>query len=155
MGRKYSINFVAVAVTAQQDLLAFINAAGKVACVHSCIIEQSSDAGDAQDEMLDIRFKRGATVAGSGGGTMTPVPLDPGDAAFGGTARINDTTIANTGTIVTLPGRAMNVRAGLYHLPIPEGRIWVSGGQRLVVGLNTTPADSLTMSGELLIEEFG
>jgi hypothetical protein len=111
--------------------------------------------GDAQAEGLSILHKRGATSAGSGGGTMTPAPLEFGWAAAGGVARINDTTPASGGTIVTLRPSNWIIQAPYLWIPTPETRHILSPSQRYVVGLATTPADSITMSGEMLIEEIG
>jgi hypothetical protein len=56
-------------------------------------ITQSSDAGDAQAEMLPILIHRG-TATGSGGTSVTPSPLNLGDPAYSGTVNVNlgDTT---------------------------------------------------------------
>jgi len=41
------------------------------------------------------------------------------------------------------------------YLPPPELRIVVPVGDVVVVNLNTTPADSITMSGTMYFEEIG
>lgn len=155
MGRLYSVVFDAVAVTAAQDLFEVVAASGKPVTLHSLRIGQSSDAGDAQDEQLRIRIRSGQTTSGSGGTTPTPVPLNPGDAAFGGTTEVNNTTQASAGTIVTHLSDAWNVRAGYVWCPTPEERIGLAAGGRLTVELPAAPADSITLSGTLVFEEHG
>lgn len=155
MPRVYAVTFSAVAVTAAQDLIAIVAATNQSLELHSVYLAQHSDAGDAQDEMLQVAIKRGATTVGSGGGAFTPLPLDASDAAAGATARINDTTPASSGTIVTLHSDAFNVRGGWAYRPTPEERIIVKGGVRLTVNLVSTPADSLTMNATLLFREIG
>lgn len=155
MGRKYAVPFLAVAVTAQQDFFELV-APATISCVlHSIYISQSSDAGDAQDEVLQVAIKSGQTTSGSGGSAPTPTPLDFGDAASGATAEVNNTTKATAGTIVTLHSDSFNVRSGWQYRPTPEERIAIRGARRLTVELLTTPADSLTMNGVLIYEEIG
>ena len=105
------------------------------------------------EEGLSILIKQGATVAGSVGTAPTPIPRDVDDSAAAAVARANDTTIANTGTIVTTHAFVWNVRVPLQILFTPETRPYAKGGRRLVVGLATTPADSITMSGTITWSE--
>lgn len=158
MSRMYVVQFGGVAVTAQQDFFAIVPAANKPIQVHALFLGQSTDAGDAEDEMLRIGVIRGHTSAGSGGGTFTPV-AEPNNTAAGFTARINDTTVASGGTGVTIHADTFNVRAGYPLILTPEmRRMWrlssVTANNRLVVRLLKTPADSLTMSGTLYVEEL-
>jgi hypothetical protein len=152
----YTAVFQAVAVTAAQDLFTIITSSTAAVVVHAIYIGQSSDFGDAQDELLRIALKRGMTSNGSGGGTYTPVPLVPTDAAFGGTCRINDTTASSGGTIVVLDEQCFNVRSGYVFVPTPEMRsvVQASTGGRFAVNLVAAPADSLTVSGTIYFEEL-
>jgi len=151
-GRMYSCVFEEVAATAVQDLFEIVSAADSVTVLHSVIITQSSDAADAQDEQLSVLFHLGST-SGSGGSTVTPSPLALGDSAFGGTVEANNTTQSSEGTF--MHAEAFNVRAGMIYRPTPEERIIISPSDRLIIELQTTPADSLTISGTALIEEIG
>lgn len=151
----FTVGFDAVAITAQQDLIALATASQKPIWIHEIQIFQTSDFGDAQDEILPVVVKRGATTVGSGGSSATPVATDGGSASSGVTARVNDTTIASGGTIVSLPRLPFNVRAGLIWVPTPSCQIYVVGSSRIVVGLTGTPADSLTCSGFMTYEELG
>ena len=155
MGRMYSVQFTGVAVTAQQDFFEINASTNRSLKIHSCYISQSSDAGDAQDEQLSILIKTGATTSGSGGSAPTPSPLIAGGAAANFTAEANNTTKATAGTIVTAHADCFNVRAGWPYRPTPEERIELTGAGRLTVELGTTPADSLTMNGTIIIEEIG
>lgn len=148
----YSVVFEEVAVTAVQDFFELVAAADSVVVLHSVAITQSSDAGDSSDEQLSIIFHLGST-SGSGGLTPTAQPLMLGDAAFGGTPETNNTTQSTEGTI--LHGEAFNIRNGFLYLPTPETRITISPSDRLIIELQTAPADSLTMSGTAVIEEIG
>lgn len=157
MGRKYGITFDRVAVTAVQDFFEIKVAADQNMILHECHITQDSDAGDAQSEQLCVTLRRatGAPTSGSGGSTNTPRPYDQGDAASGLTCEINNTTQLSGGTVVVLHTEAFNVMQGLHYVPVPEGRATFRGQTYLVVRLEAAPADSLTMSGVLVVEETG
>lgn len=152
MSRMYSAVFEEVAVTAAQDLFEIVAPSDAIVWIHSVSITQSSDAGDAQSEMLNLLYHRGST-SGSGGSAVTPTPLNVGDSAFGGTAEANNTSQSTEGT--KLRAECFNVLAGYIWQPTPEERICLSPSGRLIIELQTTPADSLTMSGTVILEEVG
>lgn len=155
MSRMYTVPFAAVAVAAQQDLIAIVAHATRLAILHAVFLSQVSEVGDAAEEGLAILIKSGATVVGSGGAAATPVPVDIIDAVAGFTARVNDTTPAGTGTIVTHHPDNWNIRVPYQLIFTPEMRIIINPARRLVIGLATTPADSITMSGVAYVEEIG
>lgn len=155
MGRLYTATFSGVSVSAQQDFFELVAPADAIVVVHQLEITQSSEVGDAAEEGLALLVKSGATVSGSGGSTVTPAPNELGDAAFGGTCEANNTTKANTGTIVTHYAWAWNVRAEFVRIFTPETRLVLSPSRRLTIELATTPADALTVSGTLVFEEIG
>lgn len=155
MPRIYTASFENVAITAIQDLFEINCASGKSVVIHSCILGQTSDFGDAQDEVLRVRFLEGFTTSGSGGSTPTAIPLDKGDSAFGGTVEVNNTTVANTGTSAIKHIGLWNVRSEWIYMPPERDRIVLAGGLRLVLNLPAAPADSLSVSGTMTIEEYG
>jgi len=154
---RYAVTFDEVAVSAQQDLFDIAPAANRPIIIHEIVITQSSDVSEAQEEWLHLRFVRGFATVGSGGTTMTPVPLSVVDSATGATCRINDTSkaVVGAGTTEVLRSDNFMIRSGYYYLPTPESRIIVTAtSTRFVVQLNTTPTDALTMSGTLIFEEL-
>jgi len=155
MGRIYTAQFNAVAVTAQQDLFEINVASTKVVQLLEIHLSQVSDYGDAQEEGLAILVKSGATASGSGGTTPTAVPLELGDAAYSGTVEVNNTTKANTGTIVTHHAFNWNIRVPLDIVFTPETVKTIAPSGRLTVELATTPADSITISGYVVFRELG
>lgn len=152
MSRIYSAVFEEVAVTVVQDLFEIVAPADGIVVVHGIWVSQSSDAGDVASEQVNILIHRGST-SGSGGSTLTPSPLDFGDPAFGGVVEANNTTQATEGT--QLFSDSFNVMAGWQFLPTPEMRLVIPPSGRLIVELQTAPADSLTMSGTVVFEEIG
>jgi len=152
MGRMYSAIFEEIAVTAVQDLFEINAPSDAVVVIHSVSISQSSDAGDAESEMLNLLYHRGST-SGSAGASVTPALLNLGDNVFGGTVERNNTTQSTEGTI--LRSECFNILAGYVWQPTPEERIYLSPSGRLIIELQTAPNDSLTMSGTVIFEEIG
>jgi hypothetical protein len=154
--RFYTVSFGGVAVTAQQDLFYVAPADDKPCEIVGFFLGQSTEVGDAAEEFLRYAIIRGHTTVGSGGTAPTPRPVDRSGGAAGFTARVNDTTIASSGTGVTLHADTFNVRAG-EKLWIPEG-CWAEATQAdgsIVVRLLSTPADSITFDGTLYVRETG
>ncbi|MEO8481088.1 MAG: hypothetical protein ABI634_02690 [Acidobacteriota bacterium] len=155
MSRMYSVVFASVAITAQQDLFEIVAASGKPCVIHSIEIEQSTEVGDAQEEGLSLLWKDGSTTSGSGGSAPTPAPQTLGDAAAGFASEVNNTTKATAGTILTKRAWNWNVRMPFLKVFTPETRPVIAGGARATLELATTPADSITVSGTIMVEELG
>lgn len=155
MSRVYTVIFNAVAVTAQQDLFEIVAAAGRNLRIRAGFISQSTEVGDAQEEGLNIVVRSGSTTSGSGGTAPTPIPVNVTDAAAGFTAEVNNTTRATAGTIVTHHADNWNVRQDRTYILPAEMCVELTGSRRATLELATTPADSITMSGTLYVEEFG
>jgi len=157
MAEMYSASFSAVAVTAAQDFFELIVPSTKVVLVHEVLLGQSSDVGDAAEEILNLLFKRGVGSTTGTGGTQaaTPVKMETGQSAAGSTYDYNNTTKMTAGTITTLRADTWNVRGPYQWLPTPETRPVLAPSERFTVELVSAPADSLTVSGTLIFEEIG
>jgi hypothetical protein len=153
--RIYTVQFSGVAVTAQQDFFEVNVAATKAVRVLEIHLSQSTEVGDAMEEGLSVLMKSGATSSGTGGTTPTAVPLELGDAAYAGTVEVNNTTKATGGTIVTHAAWNWNVRVPFDVYFPPDARKVIAPSGRLTVELGTTPGDSITASGYMVIEELG
>lgn len=160
MSRMYTVAFSNVSIVAQQDFFSFQPATDKPCIVHAVFISNTGgtlDAGDAQEELLQIEICRGNTTIGSGGTNPTAQALDHNNAqVFGPTTnvRVNDTTKVTAGTRATLHADGFNVRTGWQYVPTPEMRPNVKNGVFLAIQLLTTPNDAVLMSGTLYVEEF-
>lgn len=154
--RIYTVTFSATAVTAQVDLFELRPADDKPIEVIGLFIGQSSDPGDAQAELLPYTVIRGFTTSGSGGSTPTPGTTNRSDTAAGFSAETLNTTLAATGTTVTLHADTFHVATG-EKLWLPEGCEWEASqaDTSLVIRLGGAPADSLTMSGTVYVREQG
>lgn len=155
-GRIYTVAFEGVAVTVAADLFEITPADDKPVEIVGMFLSQSSDTGDAAEEMLRFEIIRGYTASGSGGTATTPRPVKRTDAAVGFTAETCNTTAATTGTAVILHADAFNIRSG-YQNWWPEGTEpdASQGDTTILVRLMAAPADSLTLSGTLYVRELG
>jgi hypothetical protein len=155
----YTAVFKDVAVTAAQDLFELAGPTDAVTVVHRVMLTQSTETGDSAEEMLRLTANRGvgAVTSGSGGATVTPQPVSDGDPAYGGTVERNNTTVmaAGSGTLEELEAFAWNVRVPFDMIWLPEFRPVISPGNRWTLELESAPADSVTMSGTLWLEEIG
>lgn len=156
MSRMYAVTFDGVTVTAaggDADLFEIAPATNKPCTIHALYLSQSSEVGDAAEEMLRLKIIRGHTT-GCDGTSVTPRPLDPNDAAAGFTAEYNGDTIASGGTTHDLHADCFNVRVGLVYVPTPECRPLVTAAETMLhVRLMAAVADDITMSGTLIVEE--
>lgn len=152
--RVYSGIFNAVTVSAAQDFFSMLPATQKPIALLGWNLGQYSDFGDAQDELVSIRVRKGQTAQGSGGSTPTPIPLSVNDTASGVTLHANDTTIANTGTIVTTYSDTFNVRSGDKVMLPEELQPVVANATIMSLELVVAPADALTMNGTVFFKEL-
>lgn len=161
MGRFYVVEFENVAVTAAQDLFEFSLASTdrEIIRLWSVNLSQSTDVGDAEEEMLRVQIIRGNTTLGSGGTADQENPIVEGDAAASFVGDINHTTEASAGTEVVLWSEAFNIRAGWQWTTLPEWQFTLkppsTGSIAMVVRLLAAPTDSVTMNGTAIVEEIG
>lgn len=158
MGRMYQTMTAAVAVTTAIDLWEILAATAKPIRIHGWTLSQTTDVGDAAEEVLRINEVRGVgtVTSGSGGSSPTVHPLDDNDAAVGATVEANNTTrmAAGTGTLETLSERGWNIRIPFEVIYTPEMRPRVNPGDRWTLGIVAAPADSVTISTSITFEEI-
>jgi hypothetical protein len=151
----YTFSFDSTAATAAVDFFEVNSASGVPIEIVGLEISQTTEFGDAQDEMFRILVLSGHATSGSGGTTAAaPIKTAQGDASASCTGEMMNTTQASTGTTVQHLVLAANLRAGLFYKPIPEERLVFPGGTRLVFRLGAAPADSVSWTGTLTIKEL-
>lgn len=159
-GRMYTATFKSTAVTAAQDLFEILAPSDAIVVIHDWTLSQTTEVGDAAEEMLILTTNRGvgSVTSGSGGAAVTPQPIQDSDAAFGGTVERNNTTIlaVGTGTLETdLEVHAWNVRVPYQKIYTPETRPVLAPSTYWTLEMESTPADSITMHGTVTFEEIG
>lgn len=156
-GRIYLVAWdTPTAVTVQIDAFEIAPADDKPVLIHELKMWQTTDLGDASEEIIGIQILRGYTTSGSGGGTSTAAKRMPGDAAASFAHECRNTTLASTTTPDVVEADGWNVRVPYIWTPTPEDRPFCAEAQsRIVVRLMAAPADSLTMYATLKVEEIG
>jgi hypothetical protein len=114
---------------------------------------QTTDLGDAAEEVLRVEWIRGHTTSGSGGQTAVITPLHTLDGAATFLAELLNTTIATAGTPLSLAPQGWNIRIPLDILYPPGEYISARDGQRLVFRVSA-PADAITVNCSCLVEQL-
>lgn len=155
MGRLYTINLTPTAITVAADLVEITPADDIPVLVHGFRVWQTTDVGDAAEEIITLSWVRGNATSGSGGSAGTSVPKNHRDAAASLTCEVGNTTAASTGTPVTAYSTGWNVRAPLEVVFTPEQRIRADQGNTLLVlRMGAAPTDSLTIGCSVDVEEL-
>lgn len=140
---------------ANVDLAEVTAASTKPICILGFDIGQTSDVGDAAEEILLLQIKSGQSTSGSGGSSTTPVNTDQTGGAASMTSEQANTTKATGGTPVTHgSGFHWNVRMPLQIRFTQEEQILLGAGVRMTLEIPAA-ADSLTVAGQLLVQEIG
>jgi hypothetical protein len=156
MGRMYTVNLAATAITVAADLVELTPADDLPILIHGFRVWQTSDFSDAQDEVVGLSWVRGNTTSGSGGNTSVAVnPKNHRDAAAGATCETANTTQATSGTAITPYSTGWNVRAPLEVTFTPEQRIRADQGNTVIcLRMLGAPVDSLTIACSVDFEEL-
>lgn len=156
MGRLYTVHLAPTAITVAADLVELTPADDIPCLVHGFRVYQTTDTGDAAEEIIGLAIVRGNSTSGSGGNTSVAVtPKNNRDVAAGVTCETANTTAASAGTAVTCYSTGWNVRAPLEVVFTPEQRIRVDQGNTLLVlRMLAAPADSLTIGCSMDVEEI-
>lgn len=157
MPRLYTVSFTAQTITTaggDRDLFYVAPADDKPCRIVGWDFAQTSDLGDAAEEVLSLNLIRGHTTVGSGGSAATPADVGAAGgtaAAASATCRTNDTTIASLGTGLTIYAGGYNIRAAPAPFFLPdELRVPVTQAEgSIVLRLMAAPADDITMNGTL------
>lgn len=151
--RRYAVSFRAVSVTSSQDFFEITPADDKPCRIAGYTLSQTSDVGDAAEEVVSVALIRGHTSSGSGGTTPTPAPFDSIDTAAGFTAEVNNTTQASSGTAAVCWEDGWNIRIPSTVWFDPEQLPRATQALPIVLRLLTSPADAITVSGTLIVDE--
>lgn len=155
MPRPYEVTFENVLVSAAQDLVTILGAAGKIVRVLRIWVS-SVDTTLVTSQQIQIRgrFLPATVTAGSGGSTPTPRPTDPGDAAASFTAHANDTSKTTTsGTAATVEENGCHLYQG-YDKTLARPPV-VGPSEAFVFELLSTVSGTVHMSGGVEVEEYG
>lgn len=154
-GRFYTLTWdAATAVTTIIDIFEIDPAADKPVVIHELCIWQTTELGDAMEEIIPISVRRGYTTSGSGGAAAVIGKGLSGDSTAGFAAECRNTTVATTGTPDILHQDGWNVRVPYIWTPTPAEQPF-SPNPILVVRLDAAPGDTTTIAASLKVEELG
>jgi hypothetical protein len=146
----YSAPIDALAFTTATDVFEITPAADRAIVLLGMRLCQTTDLGDANEEVLRIGLYRDAT-AGSTGTALTEVKYgnDAGTNTVQTAVVANRGTASTGGTLIDIIG--WNIRIPLEWFPVPELRPKFSNlaaeGPVSTFRLMAAPADSVTVSG--------
>lgn len=148
----YSAPMDALAITTATDLFELTAPATARGRIHEIDLCQTTDLGDAAEEVLRIGVYRGVT-AGATGTALTEVSYeDSNDGAPTVSVVANRGTPSTGGTLLQIIG--WNIRIPLEKIWTPETRPVWEVSTVLTFKLLSAPADSLTCSGAIIWEEL-
>jgi hypothetical protein len=152
MGYTYTATQDAQAVSTAVDIWMMTAGADRPVVLHWLEMMQTTDLGDAAEEVLRIGVYRGVT-GGGGGADITEVALD-NDSQAALTAVDGQGTASTGGTLIWIIG--WNIRqAGPIWVPTPELRPRIdAGADPVAFRLLAAPTDSITLSSTLCWEEL-
>jgi hypothetical protein len=148
----YGAEISAVAVTAATDIFQITPVADRPVVIYSLVLGQTTDLGDAAEEVLMIGLYRDVT-AGSGGTAETEYGYSNAAISNASSAAVLtvNTSASTGGTLIDII--PWNIRIPLQWEPIPELRPKLSNlaaeGPAHAFRLIAAPTDSITISGVL------
>jgi hypothetical protein len=156
----HTAGFKAVAITVAQDLFEVRASSSSIIVVHGFSLFQTTDLGDAAEEVLRLTTNRGSgsVTSGSGGTTATAALVTRANTAFGGTVEVNNTTVlaVGSGTLTNdMEHIGWNIRIPQNFWWTPEARPIILPSDYWTLELEAAPADSVTVSGTIYLEQIG
>lgn len=151
----FAANFSAQAITTATDIHELTPATDRPIIVYGLTMGQTTDLGDAAEEVLMIGVYRDAT-AGSGGTAATEYVYNNTAVTTTITCAVRQLGTASTGgTLIDII--PWNIRMPLFWFPIPELRPKFSNiaaeGPTSTFRLIAAPADSITVSSTIFWTE--
>lgn len=145
----FSAPLTPAAITTTADLFHVTAATDAPVTLVAMELYNTTDFGDAQEEVLSIALVRAVTGGGTGGTALTEVNYSDADAGTVTAAVLGlNTTVSTGGTVLAHMG--WNVRVPFLWCPIPELRPSVDASDDPVVfRLLAAPADSITIGGTI------
>jgi hypothetical protein len=148
----YSASFDAVGSALAVDFFHMTVTSDSPIVLYGMTLGQTTDLGDASEEVLRIGLYRGVT-GGTGGTAATEVAYENSAAPVADTAVVTmNTTVSTAGTLMEVI--TWNIRVPLMWFPIPELRPRIDSAEDPVVfRLQAAPTDTITYSGTVFWAE--
>ena len=150
MSRMYVLSNTIASFTAAKTIVEIGALTNTVLLIHRIKVGQSTSETD------DSTLLQWATYTASGTGTdvkSKALPLDPGDAAFGGTAEDDHSSDISTGEVL-LGQEGISLLAGFEKIFLPDSRPVVPGAGFFAIQ-NQGTITAVTLVYEVEFEEIG
>ena len=141
------------APTAAFDAVEIVEAGSGLVLIKRLYVWQTSDLGDANEEVLRADWVRGNTTTGSGNQTTVITPNNSFDPAGTFTAKLLATTPATAGSPLSLCVQGWNIRQPLELIFPPGEELILRNGERGCLRISA-PADAITVNACALVEQL-
>jgi hypothetical protein len=147
-----ALSATGIAMTTANDLAQITVADDRPVSIAGLIVTQSSDVGDAAEEVLRWGLYRGATTGSTGGTALTVTSLQQGGPTPSVSGTTNWTTASTGGTLMLTGG--FNIRVGQELWFPPEVRPYIGQGSTpFTFRLLAAPTDSVTLDISVILLE--
>jgi hypothetical protein len=148
----YTASQDAQTISTAVDLFCFTIADDKPMWLWELDICQTSDLGDAAEEVIKLGLYKGVS-GGAGGSALTEVAMNDFNSITAGTAVVGQGTASTGGTLVKV--FYWNIRqAGPIWIATPETVIRMGQGSSVAaIRFLAAPADAITVSAEVMWAE--
>lgn len=142
-GQPITIYWTGLSVTAAADLAQITAADDRALEIVSFVVVQSSDVGDAAEEVLRWALYTGVSTGSTGGTAGTVTATQDGGATPGATAHANYSTPSTGGTVRKVGG--FNIRIGEERVFPADHRPTIKQANIGSFRLLAAPADAVTL----------
>ena len=143
----------AASPTASFDAVELVEPGTGMILVRRVCLWNTTDLSDAAEEVLRVEWVRGNATSGSGGQTTVISPTNSFMAAATFTAELLNTTVASTGSPLSIAVMGWNIRIPLDVLYPPGDEIVARNGERICFRVSS-PADAITCNASCLVEQI-
>lgn len=142
-GQPVLLYAASLAVTTANDLAQITAADDRPLEIVGFVVVQSSDLGDANEEVLRWQFLTGVTTGNTGGTALTVNAGQDGGATVGASGTANWTNVSTGGTVRA--GGGFNIRVGEERWFPADWRPTIKQANIGTFRLVAAPADSVTL----------
>ena len=146
------VRFAPTSVSAKTDLWEITAAADRPVEIVGWTLFQTTDLGDANEEVLELTIERGVT-AGSGGTASTEIDYGARGESTPDTAINHLVTTAHTGGTIIF-SKGWNIRIPEEFWLPPELYAYFDAATDPTTVTMSAPADAITVGGTIFLREY-
>jgi hypothetical protein len=151
----FAFENVTLSTAGPSDLFCITAPSNSRVVVREIRLGQFSEFGDAQSELLSLRFLFGSTSVSSGATvTGANVQRHTGAPSAGSSVLAPSTTVASSASAAGGLADSWNVAGGWYYKPEIVERPVLAPGTRFALR-QSTPNDAVSLNGTIVLQEIG